>query len=167
MFYNYCEKAGIKEHQYHSAITIILTGKAEEYYYLAVRTLDKSDFLSIINAIRSRFETHNRSLKLLAELRALSYGSIARGIEGKPQLKILEELINRIDKLAKTQPTEGTNERKVRYLCTAVQQVPKARITLHTPPADYETLCSQLRASFSIKARMPKQQQFQAIDNPH
>ncbi|KAK2774065.1 hypothetical protein CKAH01_13288 [Colletotrichum kahawae] len=157
----------IKEHQYHSAITIVLTGKAEEYYYLAVRTLDKSDFLSIVNVIRSRFETHDRSLELLAELRALSYGSVARGMEGKPRLEILEELINRIDKLAKTQPTEGTNERKVGYLCTAVQQVPEARMTLHAPPADYETLCSRLRASFSIEARMPKQQQFQAIDGPH
>ncbi|KAK2734365.1 hypothetical protein CKAH01_08038 [Colletotrichum kahawae] len=79
MFYDYCEKAGIKEHQYHSAITIVLTGKAEEYYYLAL--------------------------------------------------------------------TEGTNERKVGYLCTAVQQVPEARMTLHAPPADYKTLCSQLRVN--------------------
>ncbi|KXH38665.1 hypothetical protein CSAL01_13775, partial [Colletotrichum salicis] len=77
------------------------------------------------------------------------------------------ELIDKIDKLAKTQPTEGSNERKVGYLCTAVQRVPEARMTLHAPPADYETLCSRLRASFSIEARMPKQQQFRAVDGPY
>ncbi|KAK2763469.1 hypothetical protein CKAH01_05063 [Colletotrichum kahawae] len=36
MFYDYCEKAGIQEQQYYSAINVVLTSKAEEYYYQAL-----------------------------------------------------------------------------------------------------------------------------------
>ncbi|KAL4403389.1 hypothetical protein CABS03_15260 [Colletotrichum abscissum] len=167
MFYDYCEKVGIREHQYHSVINVVLAGKASDYYYEAVRNLDRNDFLGIIDAIRSRFETHDRNLELLSELRAISFASVARTMEGKSRVEILEELIDRIDKLAKTQPNEGTNERKVGYLCTAVQRVPEAKITLHQAPEDYETLCSRLRSSFNIEARMPRQTHLQAYDGPH
>ncbi|OHE96223.1 hypothetical protein CORC01_08441 [Colletotrichum orchidophilum] len=167
MFYDYCEKVGIREQQYHSVINIVLTGKAAEYYYTAVRTIDETDFLSVVDTIRNRFETHGRRLELLSELRALSFGSVARSMEGKSRLEILEELIDRIDKLAKTLPYEGTNERKVDHLCIAVQRVPEARIPLQQSHEDYETLCWRLRSSLIIEARMPHQANFQSHDGPH
>ncbi|OHF00773.1 hypothetical protein CORC01_03847 [Colletotrichum orchidophilum] len=33
MSYDYCEEAGIQDHQCHSAVTIALTGRAKEYHY--------------------------------------------------------------------------------------------------------------------------------------
>lgn len=69
-----------------------------------VRDIDRTDILTVVDLFRSAFETDDSCLELLSELRTLSFGSVARSMEGKSRLDIVEQLIDRADKPAKTQP---------------------------------------------------------------
>jgi hypothetical protein len=66
VFFNYYRKIGLEEKQFYLVFSIILKGKASDFYYNKI-TGRLYDFYIIVNLIRSYFETEENRQKYLSE----------------------------------------------------------------------------------------------------
>jgi len=66
VFYDCCSKIGLPEAQYHLAYSIMLKGRASNFYYdkIAGRSYD---FDTIVNMTKAHFETEENHQKYLSE----------------------------------------------------------------------------------------------------
>jgi hypothetical protein len=90
---NYCTKIGINSGQFHMAFSIILKGKARDFYYdkIAGRGYD---FNQITDMIRTHFETEENRQKYLSEWRETTLASIIMRNPEKNRLECLELLFD-------------------------------------------------------------------------
>ena len=66
MFFDYYKKIGLKERQFYLTFSIMLKDKASDFYYDKI-TKRSYDFRTMVNLMRSHFETEENRQKYLSE----------------------------------------------------------------------------------------------------
>ncbi|RKF83949.1 Autophagy-related protein 22 [Golovinomyces cichoracearum] len=72
VFYEHCNENGIGTDQLRNAVTIILDGDAPEYYYTNIAPLRITDFKTVIDELRKKFETEQQQIRDFSEWISLS-----------------------------------------------------------------------------------------------
>jgi hypothetical protein len=72
VFYDYCNKAGLRAHQYHYAYSAMLKGRAESFYYDHIQG-NSYDFNTMIRLTKEHFEVDETRQFYLAEWRETTF----------------------------------------------------------------------------------------------
>ena len=99
VFYDCCSKIGIPETHYHAAFSVMLKGRASNFYYdkIAGRSFD---FKTMVNMTKTHFETEENHQKYLSEWRETTFH---RTIAANPEKSRLDCFQIMVDKLQKIQ----------------------------------------------------------------
>lgn len=149
IFYDCCTKVGLVEDQFHLAFSIMLIGKASEFYYdkIAGRLYN---FIQMVEMTRLHFETEERRQKYLSEWRETTLLRTILKNPGKSRLECLEIVL---DKLRTTQRGLSTGyqfEHRLRdQALNACRGVTGCSLALFKPAATFEGLCADLRAAIN------------------
>ncbi|KDN69577.1 putative conserved hypothetical protein [Colletotrichum sublineola] len=90
-FYDLCATVGIRSDQYSTAIRIMLTGEPREYYVTTLREFT-GNFNALIAELKSRFEGEEVHRTRTAELRRLTFESVAHENHGKYKSQYFAEI---------------------------------------------------------------------------
>ncbi|KDN68150.1 hypothetical protein CSUB01_12389 [Colletotrichum sublineola] len=145
-FYELCDRVGIPASGYRAAVMIMLSGDAQEYYSINLHGFT-GDFNALIANIKSEFKGDKVHSARIAELRHITFESIARDHLGKSKRETLDLLIKKVTQLVRAATHNGMPKDKEYHntLIDCCQGVPECAMALLSPPATYNALCAQLR----------------------
>jgi hypothetical protein len=153
VFYDCCSKIGLSDTQYYSAFSIMLKGRASNFYYdkLSGRSYD---FQTMINLTRAHFETEENHQKYLSEWRETT---LLRMISENPDKSRLECFQLTVDKLQKVQrglTKEYQYEHNLRdQVINACRGVEECNLALYKPSPTFEEICAELRSAIGTAMR--------------
>jgi len=153
VFYDCCSKIGLSDTQYYSAFSIMLKGRASNFYYdkLSGRSYD---FQTMINLTRAHFETEENHQKYLSEWRETT---LLRTISENPDKSRLECFQLTVDKLQKVQrglTKEYQYEHNLRdQVINACRGVEECNLALYKPSPTFEGICAELRSAIGTAMR--------------
>jgi len=153
VFYDCCSKIGLPVTQYYSAFSIMLKGRASNFYYdkLSGRSYD---FQTMINLTKAHFETEENHQKYLSEWRETT---LLRTISENPDKSRLECFELTVDKLQKVQrglTKEYQYEHNLRdQVINACRGVEECNLALYKPSPTFEGICAELRSAIGTAMR--------------
>lgn len=153
MFFDYYRKIGLEERQFHLAFSTMLKDKASDFYYnkIAGRSYD---FRTMVNLIRSHFETEENRQKYLLEWRETT---LIRTISINPDKSKLECLELMLDKLRTAQrglTIQYQNENSLRdQVLNVCRGIEECNLALFKPAPTFKGLCADLRAAIGQTVR--------------
>jgi hypothetical protein len=160
MFYENCEKVGLREVDFNRGFSTMLGGHAKEYYFekLAYQT-PRLTFRQMCKAIQDHFETSERILDYQQEWMAISLQRIIDNNPTKTKLDCLEIMFTDIRKIQPGIPPASSTDQQLRDRAhQAVLGVPECNMALMNPPSTWEGLCNMLRSSIGTETRSGKRQ---------
>ncbi|KDN64678.1 hypothetical protein CSUB01_12316 [Colletotrichum sublineola] len=145
-FYKLYDRVRIPTSRYRAAVIIMLSSNAQEYYSINLRRFT-GDFNALIANIKSEFKGDEVHSARIAELRRITFESIARNNPRKSKREILNLLIKKVTQLvrATTRNSMPKDEEYRNTLINYCRGVPEYAVALLSPPATYNALYAQLR----------------------
>ena len=162
IFYDTCRKVGIGPGQYHDAYSLMLRGRASNFYYdhLASKGLT---FAEMETRTRSFFETEETSQEYLQLWRQTTLPGIISKYPSKPRSECLQMLFDTLQKVQRGLSAPYQTDRSIRdQVLSACRYVPECNLALYQPADTYEAVCAQLRNSIGTAMRSQEAQQFSA-----
>jgi hypothetical protein len=153
VFYDCCTKIGLGQDQYHLAFSIMLKGRAAEFYYdkLAGRSYD---FATMTDMIRTHFETEENKQKYLSEWRETTLLRIIANHPDKTRLECLEITFDTLRTAQRGLSREYQTEHNLRdQVLNACRGVKECSLALFKPATTFEGLCADLRSAVGTAVR--------------
>ena len=95
VFFDYCGKIGLEERQFHLVFSTMLKDKASDFYYDKI-TGRSYDFRTMVDLMRSYFETEENRQKYLSEWRETTLiRTISKNLD-KSKLECLELMLDKL-----------------------------------------------------------------------
>lgn len=147
IFYDYCRKVGLLEENYIDAFSIILKGRASEYYF--TQLVGKGyTFLRIKERLQIHFETAEKRQLYLSEWRETTLHQVIEKNRTKTKLECLEIMLDKLQLLQRALPEIYPSEDNLREaVVNACRGIDECKLALHKPADTYEGLCADLRGA--------------------
>lgn len=160
IFYDYCQKIGIGADQYASAYSIMLKGRAADFYY--DRLVGKGyDFNRMIFETRCHFETEESKQQYLTEWRETTLARIITANPGISRLECLQKLFDRLQNIQRGLSESYQEDLSLRdQVINACRGIEECNLALFNPANTYEGVCAQLRSAIGTAVRSREAQQF-------
>ena len=113
VFYDCCTKIGIQESQFHLAFSVMLKGRAADFYYDKISGRSY-DFQTMMEMTRTHFETEENRQKYLSEWRETTFTSVIQQNPGKGRLECLEILFDSLRTAQRGLSTQYQTEHTLR-----------------------------------------------------
>jgi hypothetical protein len=170
VFQDCCNKVGIHLDQYHHAFSIMLKGRAADYYYSNIAG-NRHSFDEMLQIMRTHFETDERRQLYMSEWREITLQRVISDNPTKSRLDCLQLLLDKLQKIKNGLPeTYGTDTSLRDQLVLACRGISECNLALYQPAATYEGVCSQLRSAIGTAVRSEQsylqQQQFTTATLP-
>ena len=167
IFYDSCKKAGIREDRYADAFSIMLKGRAAEFYYDKLAG-SGSTFDGMIFATRCHFETDEMKQQYLMEWRETTFSRVIAQNPGISKLECLEKLLDRLQVIQRGLDGSYQNDLSLRdQVIGACRGIPECDLCLFNPAGSYEGVCAQLRSAIATATRSRDTQQFPNTDEAY
>ncbi|KAJ0163968.1 hypothetical protein CTA2_2026 [Colletotrichum tanaceti] len=155
IFRDICDKVGIPSSNFAGAFSMMLKGRALDFYYYRLCEVDVDsprDFLAMVRRVREYFETQDRLFQYDAEWNNISLRSIILENPRKTTAECFELLLDKLYILngalnTERPQTHGILRYKVLIACKGVEE---CKLCLFKPAPTFEGVCSQLRSSIGI-----------------
>jgi hypothetical protein len=153
VFFDYCRKIGLGERQFHLAFSTMLKDKASDFYYdkIAGRSYD---FRTMVDLMRSHFETEENRQKYLSEWRETTLMSMISKNPDKSKLECLELMLNKLRTAQRGLTIQYQNENSLRdQVLNACRGIEECNLALFKPAPTFEGLCADLRSAIGQTVR--------------
>jgi hypothetical protein len=162
IFYDYCNKAGLRAYQYHYAYSAMLKGRAESFYYDHIQG-NSYDFSTMIKLTKEHFEIDETRQFYLAEWRETTFQRVINDNPTKTRSECLQLLFDKLRRLQRALPDQQRDSTLRDQVISACRGVPECSLALFQPGKTYEAVCAQLQAAVGTAMRnQENQQQFAA-----
>lgn len=162
MFYDFCEKIGLQPVNHTKALSVMLTGKALQYYYQNIVGKELT-MEEIVNAIEQHFETSEVRRFYLNEWRTVNLQSIIHSNPGKAKLECFEILLDKFNQIQPGLSASYRNDTVLRdQILVACQGIPECSYSLYKPSETVEGVCADMRNAISTKINEIKYQSFRS-----
>jgi hypothetical protein len=142
LFYDLCGKVEIGQELYQRAFSIMLKGRASQFYYNNLIGVP-IDFARMVEAVRAHFETPEVRQKYLSDWRNTTLTKVIQSNPNKTKLECLELLIEKLQKIIRRL---GKNEEELReQLLNACRGIPECNFALFKPATNFQSACAELR----------------------
>lgn len=161
LFNERCDQSSVPENEKKRAVSIMLTGRARDFYFDNLQGKQLA-FEEMIMKVKRRFITAEHERTLVREWDSLTLRGIISENAGKPKKYCLEELVSRMHSLQSGLPKAYCNEDIfMNKLLNAVKDVEACQLAYFKPTATVEGLISDLHSSLAIE---PQPRQVPALD---
>jgi hypothetical protein len=153
VFYDCCSKIGLPDTHYYSAFSIMLKGRASNFYYdkLSGRSYD---FQTMINLTRAHFETEENHQKYLSEWRETTLLRTTSENPDKSKLECFELTVDKLQKVQRGLTKEYQYEHNLRdQVINACRGVEECNLALYKPSPTFEGICAELRSAIETAMR--------------
>ena len=166
IFQDCCQKIGIGDAYMHLAFSIMLDGKARDYYYrriLVPGAAEPPPLPAMIRSIKFHFENEEQQQTYFTMWREISFRKQLAENPDKTALENLEELFKKLEMIQRAVHTMDQSEWFLRnQLINTVRDYPACHTALQLPSATYEGVCNQLRTAISLSTSQAGAQQYTA-----
>jgi hypothetical protein len=157
VFYDCCSKIGLPDTQYYSAFSIMLKGRASNFYYdkLSGRSYD---FQTMVNFTKAHFETEENHQKYLSEWRETTLPRTISENPGKSRLECFQLTVDKLQKVQRGLTKEYQYEHNLRdQVINACRGVEECNLALYKPANTFEGVCAELRSAIgtAVRSREP------------
>lgn len=150
IFYEKCDMAGVKPAIFAKAFNMMLTGTAEEFYYLAISPRVSGiayTFVEMATLVKNNFETEARRQRKWQEWMNTKLSKVIQENEGISMAECLEKLIARLQNLRHRLPTAYQTDEQMRSrLLLACQETPECSTACFRPSNTLQAVCQDLRS---------------------
>ena len=161
LFHERCQQSNVAADSKHLAFSIMLAGRARDFYFDNLRDKGLS-FEELVAAVKRRFITAEHERTLVREWDSLSLNAIMSENVGKPRKHCLEELVGRMHALQSGLPSAYRNDEIFKNkLLNAVKDVESCRFAYFKPADTVEGLISDLHSSLAVE---PSSKSSPAVD---
>lgn len=151
LFEERCDQASVPNEDKQRAFSIMLAGRARDFYFDNLRGKDFT-FDEMTAAVKRRFITAEHERSLVREWDNLSLNAIIADNVGRPRKHCLEELVTRMHALQSGLPGAYCNDEIFKNkLLNAVKDVEECRFAYFKPASTVEGLISDLHSSLAIE----------------
>jgi len=155
IFKDDCTLLGITNGSMATAIPIMLTGRALDYFYNRLNLARQNmTYEEIVNNIESHFETPEVRQEYLNEWNSIRFYSIINNNSNKSRTECFELMI---DMLVKIQPGLNPHMRGEDTLREKIlivyEGIPECSLSLFRPSATLNGVCADMRNAISIKTK--------------
>lgn len=151
LFEERCDQASVSDEDKSRAFSIMLTGRARDFYFDNLRGKSMS-FTQLTSAIKRRFITAEHERTLVREWDSLNLQTVIAENIGKPRKQCLEDLVSRMHALQSGLPNAYCNDEIFKNkLLNAVKDVEECRFAYFKPAETVEGLISDLHSSLAIQ----------------
>ena len=151
-FYDCCSKIGLTG-SFHLAFSIMLKGRARNFYYSMIAGRQYS-FETMISMMKQHFETEENRQMYLSEWRTITLKRTITKHPEKSRLECLELTIDILQKVQQGLPEESRSENILRdQLLNACQGVEECNLSLYKPASTFEGVCAELRSAVATSMR--------------
>jgi hypothetical protein len=153
VFYDCCSKIGLPEDQYHSAYSIMLKGRASNFYYdkIAGRSYD---FDTMVDMTKAHFETEENHQKYLSEWRETTLLRTITENPGKSRLECFQIMVDKLQKVQRGLSKDYQYEHNLRdQVINACRGVEECNLALYKPAGTFEGVCAELRSAIGTAIR--------------
>ncbi|KAI1006957.1 hypothetical protein K3495_g1266 [Podosphaera aphanis] len=163
IFYDFRGKTGLHRDNYSKALSIMLTGKASQFYYQYISGRNDLSLQQALDLIKRHFETPEVRQFYLNEWRNVTLQSIIDSNPEKPNLECFELMLDKLNKLQPGLSSSYRNEDVLRdQVLVACRGIPECSYSLFKPADSYEGVCADMRNAISTKADEQKHQFYQS-----
>ena len=156
MFYDNCIRCGLAPIHWHKAFSLMLKGKARQFYYDHLFNSNLS-FDQLVQRVTERFHSLENRQMYMREWQSISLVNIIRTNPEKSRLQCLEMMIEKLYLVQKGLPTEQRSEIALRdQLLSACQGIKECELALYKPANTFEKLCDELRSAIGTAQRMTR-----------
>jgi hypothetical protein len=157
VFYDCCAKIGIPETHYHAAFSVMLKGRASNFYYdkIAGRSFD---FKTMVSMTKTHFETEENYQKYLSEWRETTFQRTIAANPEKSRLECFQIMVDKLQKIQRGLAKEYQYEHNLRdQVISACRGVEECNLALYKPASTFEGVCAELRSAIgtAIRSRDP------------
>ncbi len=153
VFYDCCSKIGIPETHYHAAFSVMLKGRASNFYYdkIAGRSFD---FKTMVNMTKTHFETEENHQKYLSEWRETTFHRTIAANPEKSRLDCFQIMVDKLQKIQRGLSKEYQYEHNLRdQIISACRGVEECNLALYKPANTFEGVCAELRSAIGTAVR--------------
>ncbi|KAI1001549.1 hypothetical protein K3495_g6653 [Podosphaera aphanis] len=148
IFEDWCNKLNIMDDDRDHAFSIILKGRAQEYYYAQCIGLN---FNSMVLSTKNHFETPDFRQGVQARWNTISLFQIRTDNPSKSKMEQLMLLIDELEKIQRALPVNFQDSRTLQdRLVSACRGIPECDYAIQIPHASYEGLVAALRQSIAM-----------------
>lgn len=147
IFYDLCSKVGITEDGYHDAVSTMLSGRANKWYYNNLATKGLT-FKEMCKRLRTSFETEENRQHYMDMWRGISYRKTINKNPGKDMQECLQILFDDLQKIQPGLKTECQTDAFIRdQVIAACRGVEECSLCLAKPSETFESVCADLRSA--------------------
>ncbi|OBR02124.1 Glycosyl transferase [Colletotrichum higginsianum IMI 349063] len=166
VFFDACSKVDIKPQHYALAFSLMLRGKAADFYYRRICKPGIKDFTTMMNMVRDHFETPQMKQSYISEWHDTTFPHISEKNPDKSKAEILEILIERLEVIQTALPDSMQNDEAMKMqLLNACAGIEECNLYLYNPAPTLEGVCSQLRSSIAIAMHVVPHRQYTSEGN--
>ncbi|KIM93290.1 hypothetical protein OIDMADRAFT_71369, partial [Oidiodendron maius Zn] len=164
-FYDICRKVDLPKEQYHEAYSIMLSGRALDFYYNRLSNREY-DFDTMVRMTRTHFETEENRQLYWAEWRETTFSRVITENPTKNRLECLQLLFDKLQKIQRGMSEVYQTEHNLRdMIINACRGVEECELALYKPANTFEGVCSELQSAVGTAMRRKRQDQFITEDN--
>jgi hypothetical protein len=153
VFYDCCSKIGIQETHYHAAFSVMLKGRASNFYYdkIAGRSFD---FKTMVSMTKTHFETEENHQKYLSEWRETTFQRTISANPEKSRLECFQIMVDKLQNIQRGLSREYQYEHNLRdQVISACRGVEECNLALYKPANTFEGVCAELRSAIGTAMR--------------
>ncbi|RKF83410.1 integrase and RNaseH domain-containing protein, partial [Golovinomyces cichoracearum] len=160
IFFDQCRNVGLPGEHLTSAYSLMLKGKAADYYY-AYLSERNYDFVSLIQATKDHFETKHNRQEYLSLWRETTFLHIINKNSYKDRNDCLEILFNTLSRIQQGLCLVYLEKHRLRdQVLDACRGIPECKMTLMKLSPTYEGVCADLRSAISNETKCSETLQF-------
>jgi hypothetical protein len=153
ILYDFGLKIGLPESEYHNVFSIILNGRAHDFYYSKI-VGKRMDLAMMIALTKTHFETDENHQEFLREWRDLSLKEVFDNNPSKSRLECFQMALDELIKLQRCLGGTYRSERALRdQIVNTCREVPDCDLACFNPAPTVEGVCAQMRSSIGTAAR--------------
>lgn len=162
-FLDVCRTVQIQPDQFHAVFSMILTGKAKEYFIYQVDR--RLTFADMYTKMKMHFDTEVNRQQYHTDWTSLTFASIrAEACKTEPNITsqaVLEKLLNRLQLCQRALGDGYAGEQQlIANVARSCQGISEFKLAFYNPAASFEGLASQMRSSLAIEETSRTTNQF-------
>jgi hypothetical protein len=153
VFYDCCSKIGLLETQYFNAFSIMLKGRASNFYYDKISG-KFYDFYTMVIMTKTHFETEENLQKYLSEWREITFFRTISDNPGKSRLDCFQITVDKFQKVQRGFTKEYQYEHNLRdQVISVCRRIKECNLAFYKPANTFKGVCAELRFAINIAIR--------------